>query len=129
MRARRETAALVTEAAPSRDEEFAARKRRYLLMMLARVVLLVVACVLVRWSLWAAIGLAAVGTVMPWLAVMLANDGPPKNSKKMVKARLAAADRTLEAGPSAPARSRVIDAAPVPDPSGSARPRTADASP
>lgn len=79
---RRQQATLVTGAALSRDEEFRSRKKRYVITMAMRIVLLVAAALLVRWSLWVALAIAFVSIVLPWVAVVMANDGPPKNSKK-----------------------------------------------
>lgn len=110
MKLRRNRTVLVTEARRSRDEEFAARKRRYLLTMLSRVVFLLLASVLVRWNVWVAVSIAGLGTILPWIAVMMANDGPPKNPQKMNKVKLAPAERTLEAGPTG-GKLRVIEAA------------------
>ncbi len=79
---RRHQATLVTGAALSRDEEFRSRKKRYVITMSMRIVLLIAAALLVRWSLWAALVIAFISVVLPWVAVVMANDGPPKNSKK-----------------------------------------------
>lgn len=72
---------LVTGAPISREVEFRSRQRRYLLTMAARVVLLIVAAVVARYSMIAAIGIGLLSAVLPWIAVVMANDGPPKSSK------------------------------------------------
>lgn len=72
---------LVTGAAISREEEFRFRRRRYLITMIMRLVLLVAAALTVRHSVFLAIVLGILSTVIPAFAVVMANDGPPKNSK------------------------------------------------
>src|SRR3712207_1135759 len=76
-RSRRPEPVLITEAAPSLAEQHAARKKRYVITMAVRGVSLVLAAVFYQ-TLWLAIIFAALGTVSPWIAVMMANDRPPK---------------------------------------------------
>jgi len=105
---------LVTGAAVSRVEEHRSRQRRYFLTMAARVVLLVLACVLARYSMLLAICIAALSTVLPWIAVVMANDGPPKSSKRN---RSVVPDsgheRALTTGTQPPPERRVITAGTV----------------
>lgn len=76
-RSRRDEPVLITEAAPSLAEQHAARKRRYVITMAVRLVSIVLAAVCYH-ILWLAIIFAVLGTVLPWIAVVMANDGPPK---------------------------------------------------
>lgn len=76
-RSRRPEPVLITEAAPSLAEQHAARKRRYLITMVVRGVSLVLAAVFYQ-ILWLALVFAVLGTVLPWVAVVMANDRPPK---------------------------------------------------
>lgn len=77
----------ITNAAPSRREQIHKREVRYVLMMLIRAVCIVVATVLVYnhvplLGLWIPIlifGMLAI----PWLAVILANDRPPKEQYRL----------------------------------------------
>lgn len=71
--------------------------------MAMRIVLLVAAALLVQWSLWAALVVAGISVVLPWVAVVMANDGPPKNSKKFRAMHPSMTDRQL-ASPSNPER-------------------------
>jgi hypothetical protein len=96
-------AVLITEAEPSLDEQHAARKKRYAITMGVRVVAITLAAVFYQSALWLAILLAVLGTVLPWFAVVMANDRPPKH--KLFRGYEARPDRVLEARPA-----RVIDA-------------------
>lgn len=72
---------LVTGAAISREREFRSRQRRYVLTMVLRIVLLIAAALTARYSMIGAIALGVTSAVLPWIAVLMANDGPPKSSK------------------------------------------------
>ncbi|MGY1742678.1 MULTISPECIES: DUF3099 domain-containing protein [unclassified Blastococcus] len=91
-RSRRAEPVLITEAAPSLAEQHAARKRRYVLTMAVRLMSIVLAAAFYQ-ILWLAIIFAVLGTVLPWIAVVMANDGPPK---KRVDAHRYRPERTLE---------------------------------
>ena len=94
---------LITEAEPSLAEQHAARKKRYAITMAVRAVAITLAAVFYQSALWLAIMLAVLGTVLPWIAVVMANDRPPKH--KLFRGYEASPDRVLEARPA-----RVIDA-------------------
>lgn len=74
--------ALITDAERSQDDQLHSREVRYVLMMAFRALSLVAAAVLVGVHaplLWLWIPICLVGVlVVPWLAVILANDSPPK---------------------------------------------------
>jgi hypothetical protein len=74
---------VITNARPSPGAELRSREIRYVLMMSVRALCLVAAAVLVSVHaplLWLWVPLCLVGMVIvPWLAVILANDGPPKS--------------------------------------------------
>ncbi|MGK5112649.1 MULTISPECIES: DUF3099 domain-containing protein [unclassified Geodermatophilus] len=93
---------LITEAQLSLDEQHAMRKRRYVLTMAVRAVALVLAAAFYQ-TLWLALIFAFLGVVLPWVAVMMANDRPPK--KKLAVNRYAPGrpDRILE-NPARPGR-------------------------
>jgi Flp pilus assembly protein TadB len=93
---------LITEAEPSLDDQHAARKKRYAITMGVRAVAITLAAVVYQYALWLAIVFAVLGTVLPWIAVVMANDRPPKH--KLFQAYDARPDRVLEARPA-----RVID--------------------
>ena len=70
---------LITEAAPSLFEQHEARKRRYILTMAIRAICLILATVFYQ-VLWVMAVFAVLAIVLPWIAVMVANDRPPKKS-------------------------------------------------
>jgi hypothetical protein len=86
---------LITDAAVSRQQEHAARKRRYVITMGVRALSLVAAAVVYSSThiVWLVLVLAGLGTVLPWIAVVMANDGPPKSRRPVSRYQ---PDRTLE---------------------------------
>ena len=96
-RTRRPEAVLITEAEPSQAAQHAARKKRYALTMGVRIVFVVLAASFYQ-LVWLMLIFAVLGTVLPWFAVIMANDRPPK--KRLVVNRYdARPDRVLESRP------------------------------
>ena len=114
---RRRAPVLITDAPEDPEKELRHREVRYVIMMLTRAVCLVLGAILVSarpplWPLW--LVLCIVGMVLlPWLAVILANDRPPKTKAE----RLAARRRFHEATPALPSfgPDRVIDSTEIED--------------
>lgn len=102
---------LITEAAPSLLDQHDARKRRYILTMAVRAVCLVVATIFYQ-TLWVMAVFAILAIILPWVAVMVANDRPPKTSLHAQRFRVGPAVTPLE--PTTPKRAidpvRIIDA-------------------
>ncbi|GAC58335.1 hypothetical protein GOHSU_37_00310 [Gordonia hirsuta DSM 44140 = NBRC 16056] len=75
-----EDAFLITRAETSLDEQHRARVRKYLFMMSFRVPALVIAGLVYIWtgSPWWAIGIILFSIPLPWVAVIIANDRPPR---------------------------------------------------
>jgi Flp pilus assembly protein TadB len=96
---------LITEAAPSQAELHAARKKRYAITMAIRAASLVLAAMTYQYSIWLMAVFAVLGTVLPWIAVVMANDAPPKKKLDPNRYRPPAPDRILESGN----KGRVID--------------------
>jgi hypothetical protein len=96
-RPRRPEPVLITEAAPSMAEQHAARKKRYALTMGVRIVFIVLAAAFYQ-IVWLMVICAFLGTVLPWIAVIMANDGPPKK-RLHVNHYEARPDRVLESRP------------------------------
>ncbi|RKT53416.1 hypothetical protein C8E97_1976 [Saccharothrix australiensis] len=85
---------LITEAAPSYEDQHAARKRKYAIMMGARIPCLVLAMVFYQ-TWWLALAFLVLSVPLPWMAVLIANDRPPRKAEqanRFVKER-----RALEA--------------------------------
>lgn len=82
MRRRTGRVALITNAERSQEEQLRTREVRYVVMMVIRLVCLVAAAILVTvrppllW-LWLALCAAAM-ILLPWIAVVLANDRLPR---------------------------------------------------
>jgi len=79
---------VITDAERSQDDQLRAREIRYVIMMGLRLVCVVVAGVLVGLRvpllpLWLALCVAG-AVLLPWLAVILANDRPPKPEHRLV---------------------------------------------
>ncbi|WP_033344779.1 DUF3099 domain-containing protein [Catenuloplanes japonicus] len=87
MRRHERRPSLITDAPRNPEEELRGRQIRYVVMMLIRTGCLIVGGILISvqapWlPLW--LSLCAAGMViLPWLAVILANDGPPKEKHRM----------------------------------------------
>ena len=94
-RSRRAEPVLITEAEPSLADQHAARKRRYVLTMVIRLVSIVLAAAFYQ-ILWLAIIFAVLGTVLPWVAVVMANDRPPKKKLDPNRYKPSAPDRILD---------------------------------
>jgi len=104
---------VITDARQSPGEELRFRERRYVLMMSIRAVCLVAAAVLVSAHaplLWLWVPICLVGmVVVPWLAVILANDRLPRNEHRLMHRQRTAPDEAPDA--ISPAEQpRVIDA-------------------
>lgn len=109
----RRTPILITDAKISQEEELRRRERRYIIMMLCRAACIILAAVLVMVKaplliVW--LPLCGLGMVLlPWLAVILANDRPPKDKHRLKRYRSntahgnalpsQAAGRTIDADP------------------------------
>lgn len=88
---------LITNAPRSAAEEFERRRRRYAIMMASRAVCVIIAALVYRESGWLALGLVVGGAVLPWCAVILANDGPPKKRRAAMGHVVGPADHALPA--------------------------------
>jgi Flp pilus assembly protein TadB len=96
-RPRKAEPVLITEARPSMAQQHAARKKRYAITMGIRIVFIVLAAAFYQ-IVWLMLIFAVLGTVLPWIAVVMANDGPPKK-RLHVNRYDARPDRVLESRP------------------------------
>ena len=77
----------ITSVAPSLDDQHEARRRKYLIMMGLRVICIIAAVVTAPVSLWLALLFICGGAVLPWCAVLIANDRPPRRATAFVRYR------------------------------------------
>ncbi len=93
--------ALITEAAPSLDQQHRARVKRYSILMGFRIPCLVLAAA--AYGLWsnALISLAIIGVSipLPWIAVLVANDRPPRSKDEPSRWDERRAAKALESRP------------------------------
>lgn len=111
--------ALITDAAESPEVELRRRERRYIAMMLLRAGCLILGSVLAMLQvplLWLWLPLCGAGMVLlPWLAVILANDRPPKDEHRFKRYRHQTVPaNALPAQPAGPVYEGTIDDAPTP---------------
>lgn len=103
---------LITQAAVSYDEEFAARKKRYSLIMACRIPCLLLAGlfgIAFNWPL-VAVAFIVLSVPLPWVAVLIANDRPPRKAEKAN--RYQRRHRELDAPSEAPVSdAQIIEAA------------------
>ncbi|ATL68889.1 DUF3099 domain-containing protein [Nocardia terpenica] len=92
--------ALITEAAPSLEQQHRDRVKRYSILMGFRIPCLVLAAV--AYSLWGnwVISLAIIGVSipLPWIAVLIANDRPPRRKDEPSRWDERRAAKALESG-------------------------------
>jgi hypothetical protein len=105
---------LITDAARSQGEQLRSREIRYVTMMGLRVSCLILGAILISAKppllpLW--LVLCAAGMVLlPWAAVLIANDGPPKKKAPRPAPGLVNPERQLEDHASEQPAPRTIDA-------------------
>lgn len=80
-RSRHEQPVLITTAPQSADDEYDRRRKRYAIMMAGRALAVIAAALTYKYSLALAIGFIVAGGILPWSAVIMANDRPPKKEQ------------------------------------------------
>jgi Flp pilus assembly protein TadB len=88
---------LITDAPENQDDELDRRSRRYGIMMGLRVLCVIAAALVYHASVWLALAFIVGGAVLPWCAVIMANDRPPKNRSRLMVHRSAPPERALPA--------------------------------
>lgn len=96
---------LITDAQQSRIDEHNSRRKRYTLTMGLRIVCLILAAIFYK-IVWLMAILVVLACVLPWMAVLIANDRPPKRAERINRFGHPAPDRGLG---SATESSRIID--------------------
>jgi hypothetical protein len=75
---------LITRAAPAFEEQHRQRVRKYLTLMAFRIPALILAAV--AYSVWEngliSLAIIAVSVPLPWMAVLIANDRPPRKREE-----------------------------------------------
>jgi len=74
------TPVLITEAEPSYDDQQAARKRKYVIMMGLRFPCLILAGIFYE-TWWLSLAFIVLSVPLPWMAVLIANDRPPRKAE------------------------------------------------
>ena len=97
---------LITSAPVSPDDEYDKRRKKYAIMMGLRAVCVLVAALTYRYSLWIALACVVGGAVLPWCAVMIANDRPARRPSEHTHRDLSSGERALPPGPN---EDRVVD--------------------
>lgn len=92
---------LITEAAPSFDDQHAERRRKYTIMMALRFPCLILAGIFYQ-TWWLALAFILLSVPLPWIAVLIANDRPPRKAEHVN--RLEREPTAIESG-----EHRVID--------------------
>lgn len=77
-RSRHDEAPLITTAPESSDDEYDRRRKKYAIMMTLRAICVLAAACTYRVSILLALAFIVGGIVLPWCAVIIANDGPAK---------------------------------------------------
>lgn len=90
---------LITSARESADDEFDRRKKRYAITMSIRTLCVLAAALTYQVSVLLALAFVVGGMVLPWCAVIVANDGPAKKrAVKPVQRPGTGTERALTAG-------------------------------
>ena len=111
---------LITNAARSQEAQFRSRQIRYVSMMIGRAACLILGAILISvrpplLPLW--LVLCAAGMVfLPWAAVLIANDRPPKSKAERAASELAYKQQAaLAQQPSPEMDYLIIDVDPIDD--------------
>jgi hypothetical protein len=72
---------LITDAERSYEEALRIRKNRYKIMMGMRIPLMILAALFYQIP-WLAVGLLVLSIPLPWIAVLIANDRPPRRAEE-----------------------------------------------
>src|SRR5919197_2566072 len=86
-RSRADHPVVITTAAETPDEEYDRRRAKYAIMMALRAVCVIAAALTYRFSIPLALAFVVGGMVLPWCAVIIANDRPAKRRRDQVTHR------------------------------------------
>ena len=102
MRIGRERPVSITDAEDSADVARRRRERRYALIMVIHLVGLTAGVLLYSTSFWLGISLIVLTGPLPWVAVVLANDGPPRHKRAARPRSGRPGPASLDPGPEEP---------------------------
>jgi Flp pilus assembly protein TadB len=90
--------ALITSAPQHSGDEFERRRKKYAIMMGLRALCVIAAASTYRVSMVLALAFVVAGAVLPWCAVLIANDRPPKRQQARLGHVATPPERALPAG-------------------------------
>lgn len=90
--------ALITSARANNDDDYDRRRKRYAVMMAIRAVCVLAAALTYQISIWFALALVLAGAIIPWCAVIIANDRPPKRRASAPHRGTGSPERALPPG-------------------------------
>jgi len=99
-RARADEPVLITTAAESGDDEYDRRRTKYAILMALRAIAVIAAALTYRVSIYLALAFVVAGMILPWCAVLIANDRPAKRRRQVTYGRDLHTERALPAGDS-----------------------------
>ncbi|MGI8679671.1 MAG: DUF3099 domain-containing protein [Jatrophihabitans sp.] len=97
-RSRTDEALLITSAPQSNDDEYDRRRKKYAIMMLLRALCVIAAACTYRVSIVLALAFVVGGMVLPWCAVIIANDRPARKRAPVPPYRGTPTERALTSG-------------------------------
>jgi hypothetical protein len=101
---------LITSAPVSSDAEYSKRRTKYAIMMGIRALCVLLAGLTYRFSIYLALAFIVGGMVLPWCAVLIANDGPVKKKRAQTGYRSdLRTERALPPGGSSRDDDRTVD--------------------
>ena len=93
-----EQPALITTAPENSGDDYERRKKKYAIMMGSRAVCVLAAALTYRVSLILALSFVVAGIVLPWCAVLIANDRPARKRQADLRYVARTDERALPAG-------------------------------
>lgn len=97
---------VITSAPESSGDEYDRRRKKYAIMMALRAVAVLAAALTYRVSIGLAMAFVIAGLVLPWCAVIIANDRPAKKRHAKIGYVESTPERAL---PSSDADDRIVD--------------------
>jgi hypothetical protein len=96
---------LITDASPSADEQQSRRRRTYSIIMIVHIVGFAASYPCYLWKPWAGAVVIGLTGLLPWVAVILANDAPRRSDRRRSVGPLRRGPRARYGPPVLPPRS------------------------